>query len=80
LLHNYWSELPTTDGAAGNILKSNLVTALYEKMQWMDITALHVAVSYLDPSLLRMVKNGEIYLSRQYKLHERMQCILMAFL
>ena len=58
--------------------------ALDEKMQ-MDINALHAAASYLDPPLkpfhlLRMAKNKGIYLSRQYKLHRRMRCILMAFL
>ena len=60
LLRNYWSELPTTDCAAERILKRNLVMALDEKM-WMDITTLHVAASYLDPSLksFSFVKDGK---------------------
>ena len=53
-------ELPSTDSATGRILKRNLVTALDEKM-WMDITALHVAASYLDPSWksFSFVKDGK---------------------
>ena len=38
------------DSAAGHILKRNLVLTLDRKM-WKDITAVHVAASYLDPSL-----------------------------
>ena len=38
------------DTAAGRILKRNLISALDTKM-WDDITALHVAAAYLDPSL-----------------------------
>ena len=49
-LRNCWSEQLTTDSAAGRILKRNLVSALDGKM-WVDINALHVAASYLDPSL-----------------------------
>jgi len=42
-----------------------------DKKTWMDITTLHVAASYLDPFLksFLVVKNGGIYLSRQYKLN-----------
>ena len=50
ILRNYWSQLSTTDSAAGHILKRKLVAALDDKM-WADITAIHVAASYLDPSL-----------------------------
>ena len=57
LLHNYWSELPTTDSTAGSILKRNLVMALDEKM-WMDITAPLVAASYLLKSF-SFVKDGK---------------------
>ena len=49
-LRNCWSELLITDSATGCILKRNLVSALDGKM-WVDITALHVAASSLDPSL-----------------------------
>ena len=49
-LRNFWSELSATDTAAGRVLKRNLVMALDSKM-WEDISALHVAASYLDPSL-----------------------------
>ena len=38
------------DSVAGHMLKRNLVKALDSKM-WQDITGLHVATSYLDPSL-----------------------------
>ena len=49
-LQNFWCNLSASDTAAGCILKRNLVSALDTKM-WEDITALHVATSYLDPSL-----------------------------
>ena len=49
-LRNSWSEHLSTDSATGRILKRNLVSALDGKM-WVDINALHVAASYLDPSL-----------------------------
>ena len=49
-LRNSWSEHLTTDSAAGRILKRNLVLALDGKM-WVDINALRVAASYLNPSL-----------------------------
>ena len=42
--------MSAADTAAGRVLKRNLVTALDSKM-WEDITALHIAASYLDPSL-----------------------------
>ena len=42
--------MSTAYTAAGHVLKRNLVTALDSKM-WEDITALHLAASYLDPSL-----------------------------
>ena len=47
---SYWTELSTTDNVAGRILKRKVVAALDEKM-WVDVTAIHVAASYLDPSL-----------------------------
>jgi len=52
-----FADLSTNDSVAGRILKRNLVTAL----MWMDITALHVAASYLDPSLksFSFVKDGK---------------------
>ena len=49
-LQKFWSQLSATDTAAGRVLKRNLVMALDSKM-WEDISALHVAASYLDPSL-----------------------------
>ena len=57
-LRNSWSEHLSTDSATGRILKRNLVSALDGKM-WVDINALHVAASYLDPSLksFSFVKN-----------------------
>ena len=56
-LHNLWSELSATDTAAGCVLKSNLVMALDSKM-WEDISALHIATSYLDPSLKVFICKG----------------------
>ena len=49
-LCNCWSEVLTTDSAAGCILRRNLISTWDRKMQ-IDVTALHVAASYLDPSL-----------------------------
>jgi len=49
-LRNFWSDMSASDTAAGRVLKRNLVIALDTKM-WDDITALHVAASYLGPSL-----------------------------
>ena len=49
-LQNFWCNLSASDTAAGHILKRNVVSALDTKL-WEDITALHVATSYLDPSL-----------------------------
>ena len=49
-LQNFWCNLSALDSAAGRILKRNLVSALDTKL-WDDITALHVAATYLDPSL-----------------------------
>ena len=49
-LRNFWCTLSASDSAAGRILKRNLVSGLDTKM-WEDITALHVAASYLDAFL-----------------------------
>jgi len=49
-LRNFWCEVSAADTAASRVLKRNLVVALDSKM-WEDVTALHVASSYLDPSL-----------------------------
>ena len=59
-LHNFWSETKATDTGAGRILKRNLVMALDEKM-WKDIVALHVAATWLDPTLksFSFVSNSE---------------------
>ena len=44
------SEKKATGIAAGRILKRHLVKALDDKM-WEDIVALHVAATWLDPTL-----------------------------
>ena len=49
-LRNFWSETKATGTAAGHILKRHLVKALDDKM-WEDIVALHVAETWLDPTL-----------------------------
>ena len=49
-LRNFWSETKATDTAAGRILKRCLVKALDDKT-WEDIVALHVAATWLDPTL-----------------------------
>ena len=49
-LRNFWSETKATGIAAGRILKRHLVKALDDKM-WEDIVALHVAATWLDPTL-----------------------------
>ena len=59
-LRNFWSETKATDTATGRILKRNLVMALDDKM-WKDILALHVAATWLDPTLksFSFVSNSE---------------------
>ena len=65
MLHNYWSQLSTTDSAAGHILNRKLVAALDNKM-WADITSIHVAASYtlIHPSshfhLSRMLRKERV--------------------
>jgi len=49
-LRNFWLKTKPTDTAAGRILKRNLVMVLDSKM-WKDIVALHVAATWLDPTM-----------------------------
>ena len=72
-LQNFWCNLSVSDTAAGRILKRNLVSALDTKF-WEDITALHVATSYLDPSLkgFSFVRDAE----ERHSLSEQAACII----
>jgi hypothetical protein len=54
LLRNAWSQNVTGEDRRIKLLKKELVTQLDEKV-WPSITAIHLAATYLDPTLRELV-------------------------